>query len=354
MKKLGFGFMRLPLLENGDINYDELNQMVDLYLEHGFTYFDTSYVYHGGKSETAINKSLTSRYPRDKYILASKIPTWDVWKTEDVRMFCERQLEKTGAGYFDNYLMHMLTEKGYNRMVEIGAFDEFKKLKAEGKIKHICCSFHDTAEVLDRILDEQPEIESVQILLNYADIADPDLTVKEAYETIVKHNRNVIVMEPVKGGELAVVPKPIEDMFKEADPNASMASWAIRYCASLPSVMVTLSGMSTLEQVQDNVSYMENFKPLTDSEMDMMKKAGDFFFGKPPVNYHEAHIVNPAVKTFLSLLNNRLVFSVPHGWQDEMYNSYITRVGHPLDLMKNETDPIVIEGLKKTVEYYEK
>jgi predicted aldo/keto reductase-like oxidoreductase len=210
MKKLGFGFMRLPLLENGDIDYDTLKQMVDIYLEHGFTYFDTSYVYHGGRSEIAIKEALTSRYPRDRYFLASKMPAWDVWKTEDVRMFCERQLEKTGAGYFDNYLMHMLTEKDYERMVEIGAFEEFRKLKAEGKIKHICCSFHDTGDIMDRILDEQPDIESVQILVNYADMADEDLTVKQAYEAVVNHNRNVIIMEPVKGGELAEVPEAIE------------------------------------------------------------------------------------------------------------------------------------------------
>lgn len=353
MKKLGFGFMRLPLLENGDIDYDTLKQMVDIYLEHGFTYFDTSYVYHGGRSEIAIKEALTSRYPRDRYFLASKMPTWDVWKTEDVRMFCERQLEKTGAGYFDNYLMHMLTEKDYERMVEIDAFEEFRKLKAEGKIKHICCSFHDTGDIMDRILDEQPDIESVQILVNYADMADEDLTVKQAYEAVVKHNRNVIIMEPVKGGELAEVPEAIEKRFKEEDPNASPASWAIRYCASLPNVMVTLSGMSTMEQMQDNISYMENFVPLNERETKMMKEAGDYFFGKPPIDYQNAHIVNPAVKTFFALANNRLVFAIPHGWQDAMYKSYITRVGSPSDLMKEETDPVVIEGLKKVIELYE-
>jgi predicted aldo/keto reductase-like oxidoreductase len=354
MKKLGFGFMRLPLKENGAIDNQTLIQMVDYYLAHGFTYFDTSYVYHGGKSETAIRETLTSRYPRDAYILASKMPTWNVFKKEDVRRFCEEQLEKTGAGYFDNYLMHMLTEKDYSRMVEIGAFDEFRKLKEEGKIRHICCSFHDTADVLDRILDEQPDIESVQILLNYADMADEDLTVKAAYETVVKHGRNVIVMEPVKGGELAEVPEEIETMFRKYNPEASNASWAIRSMASLPGVMVVLSGMSTMAQVKDNVSYMENFEPLNEEEKEIVKKAGDVFFGNPPINYQHAKIVNPAVKTFLALMNNRLVFAIPHGWQDAMYNSYVTRAGKVEDLIKDETDPAVIEGLKQVIASYGK
>lgn len=354
MKKLGFGFMRLPLREDGSIDNETLKEMVDYYLDHGFTYFDTSYVYHGGRSETAIRETLTSRHPRESYVLASKMPTWDVYKTEDVRRYCEEQLEKTGAGYFDNYLMHMLCEKDYERMVEIGAFDEFRKLKEEGKIRHICCSFHDTADVLDRILDEQPCIESVQILLNYADIADPDLTVREAYETIIRHGRNVIVMEPVKGGELVGVPEEIRTMFRNADPDMSEASWAIRSMASLDNVMVVLSGMSNMEQMKDNVSYMENFVPLNEEEKEMMKKAGDVFFKNPPINYHNSVIVNPKVKTFLSLMNNRLVFSIPHGWQDAMYNSYVTRAGKVEDLIKDETDPAVIEGLKQVIESYGK
>lgn len=354
MKKLGFGFMRLPLMKDGAVDNETLKQMVDYYLEHGFTYFDTSYVYHGGKSETAIRETLTSRYPRDRFILASKMPTWNVYKREDVRRYCEEQLEKTGAGYFDNYLMHMLTEKDYDRMVEIGAFDEFRKLKEEGKIRHICCSFHDTADVLERILDEQECIESVQILLNYADIADEDLTVKAAYDTIVAHGRNVIVMEPVKGGELVDVPEEIETMFRKADPTKSNASWAIRCMASLPNVMVVLSGMSNMDQIIDNCSYMENFVPLNEEEKEMMKKAGAVFFGNPPINYRNCEIHNPAVKTYLSLMNNRLVFAIPHGWQDAMYNSYISRAGRPADLLKEETDPVVIDGLKQAIASYEK
>ncbi len=353
MKKLGFGFMRLPLLTGGEIDLETLKQMVDLYMAHGFTYFDTSYVYHGGRSEGALRKALTERYPRESYVLATKMPTWDVFKTEDVRRFCEEQLERTGVSYFDNYLMHMLTEKDYERMVRIGAFDEFGKLKAEGKIRRICCSFHDTADILDRILDEQPDIEWVQILLNYADMQAEDLTVREAYETIVRHGRKVIVMEPVKGGELVGVPEEIRELFRKADPAMSEASWAIRSMASLPGVEVVLSGMSTLEQVRDNISYMEDFKPLTAEEQEMMVRAGKVFFGEPPINYRNAEIVNPAVKTFLALMNNRLVFTVPHGWQDAMYESYVTRAGKPADLLKAEMDPVVIDGLKQAIASYE-
>jgi predicted aldo/keto reductase-like oxidoreductase len=283
--------------------------MVEYYLDHGFTYFDTSYVYHGGRSETAIRETLTSRYPRDRYFLASKMPTWNVFKTEDVRRFCEEQLEKTGAGYFDNYLMHMLTEKDYDRMVEIGAFDEFRKLKEEGKIRHICCSFHDTADVLERILDEQECIESVQILLNYADIADEDLTVKAAYDTIVAHGRNVIVMEPVKGGELVDVPEEIETMFRKADPTKSNASWAIRCMASLPNVMVVLSGMSNMDQIIDNCSYMENFVPLNEEEKKLCFKAADIINAKITVpctgcSYcTEGCPMNIAIPQYFSLYN---------------------------------------------------
>ncbi len=352
MKKLGFGFMRLPLAQNGEIDIEMVKQMVDYYMAHGFTYFDTSYVYHQGKSEPALRQALTERYPRESYVLASKMPTWDVFRTEDVRRFCEEQLERTGAGYFDNYLMHMLTEKDYERMVRIGAFDEFRKLKEEGKIRRICCSFHDTADILDRILDEQPDIEWVQILLNYADMQAEDLTVREAYETIVRHGRKVIVMEPVKGGRLADVPQEIREMFRAADPAMSDASWAIRAMASLPGVEVVLSGMSTMEQVMDNVSYMEDFKPLTEKEQAMTEEAGRVFFGHPPIDYHEAVIVNPAVRTFLALMNNRLVFKELHGWQDAMYASYVTRAGRPEDLIKKETDPVVIDGLKQVIQSY--
>lgn len=352
MKKLGFGCMRLPLSGSGEIDLDAFKRMVDEYLAHGFTYFDTSYVYHRGKSEWAVKEALTSRHPRESYFLATKMPTWDVHRTEDVKRFCEEQLERTGAGFFDNYLMHMLTEKDYERMVRIGAFEEFRKLKAEGKIRHICCSFHDTADVLERILDEQKDIESVQIIVNYADMADPDLTIHAAYDTIVAHGRNVIVMEPVKGGELAQVPAELDAMFRARDSRMSTASWAIRYAASMPGVKVVLSGMSTPEQIRDNISYMEDFSPLTEEEMEMMDRAGHFYFDHPPIDYHQAQIVNPAVKTYLALMNNRLVFPIPHGWQDAMYASYGTRVGTPEELMKNETDPVVIDGLKLAVRSY--
>ena len=356
MKKLGFGCMRLPVLASGEVDIDLFCRMVDEYLAHGFTYFDTSYVYHAGKSEEAVRRGLTSRHAREEFFLATKMPTWSVFKREDVRRFCEEQLERTGVAYFDNYLMHMLTEKDYERMVRIGAFDEFRKLKEEGKIRHICCSFHDTADVLERILDEQEDIESVQIIVNYADMADPDLTIRGAYDTIVAHGRNVIVMEPVKGGELAQVPplpQAVADMLRAQDRSMSTASWAIRYAASMPGVMVVLSGMSTLEQVEDNVSYMENFKPLTEQEIEMMDRAGRMIFDKLPIDYRHAEIVNPAVKTFLSLMNNRLIFPIPHGWQDAMYESYVTRAGKPADLLKAEKDPVVIDGLRRAIDSFE-
>ena len=267
--KLGFGLMRLPQksAEQADIDIEQLKQMVNRFLERGFTYFDTSYVYHNGASETAIREALVERHPRESFLLASKSPTFAMPAEDKVDGIFEEQLAKCGVEYFDFYLLHNLNRYLYNTEAkEARLFDHMKKWKEQGKIRHIAFSYHDDAEHLDKILTEHPEVEAVQIVLNYYDWEEPFIQSKKCYEVIRKHGKQVIVMEPVKGGTLAAVPASAEHILQNLDADASPASFAVRLAASLDGVMVVLSGMSNLGQVEDNTAYMQDFKPLTDAE----------------------------------------------------------------------------------------
>lgn len=269
MKKLGFGLMRLPQksAEPTDIDFEQLNQMVDRFLERGFTYFDTSYVYHNGASEAAIRSALVERHPRGSFLLASKFPTFAMIPEDKVDGIFEEQLEKCGVEYFDFYLLHNLNRYLYDTEVkEARLFDHMKKWKEQGKIRHIAFSYHDDAGHLDKILTEHPEVEAVQIALNYYDWEEPFIQSKKCYDVIRRHGKQVIAMEPVKGGTLAAVPAGAEHILQNLDTDASPASFAVRFAASPDGVMVVLSGMSNLEQVEDNTAYMQDFKPLTDTE----------------------------------------------------------------------------------------
>ena len=270
LKKLGFGLMRLPQksAEATDIDIERLKTMVDRFLERGFTYFDTSYVYHNGASETAIREALVKRHPRDSFLLASKFPTFAMLPEDQVEGVFTEQLQKCGVDYFDYYLLHNLNRVLYaGEVQDAHLFDHMKRWKAKGKIRHIAFSYHDDAAHLDQILTEHPEVEAVQIALNYYDWEEPFIQAKACYEVIRKHGKQVIVMEPVKGGTLAKVPAGAEHILRELDPGASPASWAVRFAASLDGVLAVLSGMSDLEQVEDNTGYMQNFKPLTSEEL---------------------------------------------------------------------------------------
>lgn len=272
-KKLGFGLMRLPLNSEDptDINQDELNEMIDLFLDKGFTYFDTSYVYHNGESERAIRRALVERHDRNTYTLASKFPTFNMPKAEDVENIFQEQLDKCGVDYFDYYLLHNLNRLLYEIEVEkIHLFDYMKKWKEEGKIKHIGFSYHDDAKTLDKILNDHPEVEFVQIIINYYDWDEPYIQAKACYDVIRKHGCDVVVMEPVKGGMLAQVPENAFNMMKEIDSEASASSYAIRFAASHEGILTVLSGMSTLDQVKDNTSYMADFKPLNKEELEVL------------------------------------------------------------------------------------
>ncbi len=259
-KNLGFGCMRLPM--NGDaVDYDEFNKMIDAFLENGFNYFDTAHGYLDGKSETAIRDCLVARYPRDRFVLTEKLTDTYFAAEADVRPFFESQLKLCGVDYFDFYLMHAQSKDIFAHFKKCRAYEQALELKKEGKIKHFGISFHDTADVLDTILCEYPQIEVVQIQLNYVDYNDPAIQSRLCLEVCNKHRKPVIVMEPVKGGHLANLPAEAQK-YIDALHGGSAASYAMRFAAGCEGVFMTLSGMSNLAQMTDNLSYMKNFVPL--------------------------------------------------------------------------------------------
>lgn len=269
IKKLGFGLMRLPKDENKVINVEEVKKMVDEFIEAGFNYFDTAWIYDG--SEVAIKEALVDRYPRDKFFLASKNAAMICETKEEAYKQLDESLERSGAGYFDYYLLHCIKDNNIKKYEDFGMFDFVKKKKEEGLIKHYGFSFHGTPECLDKVLTDHEDVEFVQLQLNYADWNRPSVKSRECYETVVKHGKKVIVMEPVRGGRLASPMPKIKEIF-DKENNGSYASWAIKFAADLDSVMVVLSGMSTLDQVKDNVSYMKEFKGLNDHEKEVINE----------------------------------------------------------------------------------
>lgn len=271
IKKLGFGLMRLP--KQGDhIDVEQVKAMVDKFMAGGFTYFDTAWAYPG--SEDAIRQALVERYPRESFQLATKNAAWIKCKTrEDAVQQFETSLKQTGAGYFDNYLLHNLGEMRTHFFDDFSMWDFVKDKKAEGKIKHYGFSFHSTPEELDAILTAHPDAEFVQLQINYADWENPAIQSRGVYEVARKHGKPVIIMEPLKGGLLANPPAAVANVLKESNPAVSVASWGIRFAANLEGVLVVLSGMSDLQQMEDNISYMKDFTGLTAAQSAVIEKA---------------------------------------------------------------------------------
>lgn len=266
VKKFGFGLMRLPTLEGGEIDQKQVEEMVDLFLENGFNYFDTAWGYHNGMSEVMAGKALVQRHPRESFYLATKLPAWNAPNEAEAKKMFDTSLERTGAGYFDFYLLHNLGNARAAVFDQYGIWDYLQEKKEQGLIKHLGFSFHDTADKLDRVLTEHPYVDFVQLQINYADWDNATVQSRLNYETARKHGKPVVIMEPVKGGNLAQLGGRPGEIMKEANPNASQASWALRYAASLPGVLTVLSGMSTLDQMKDNISFMKDMKPLTKEE----------------------------------------------------------------------------------------
>ena len=282
-KKLGFGLMRMPLTDPSDesaVDIEQVKKMADDFLAAGFTYFDTAWLYHGFKSEDSVKAILTDRYPRDSFTLATKLHAGFIKEPADRDRIFNEQLRKTGVSYFDYYLLHGVDVRMLRRYERFDCFTWLLEKKQQGLVRHIGFSFHDTPDLLDDILTKHPEIEFVQLQLNYLDWESPWIHSGGCYETAVKHGKPVIVMEPVKGGTLARIPEAGEKVFKDADPGMSVPSWAIRFAASLPDVMVVLSGMSNTAQMADNISYMREFTPLTEEEKALCFKVRDIINSK--------------------------------------------------------------------------
>ena len=277
-KNFGFGCMRLPM-KDGEVDTAEMNRMVDAFMDAGFNYFDTAHVYLQGKSETALRTCLTSRYPRESYVLTDKL-TANLFKCEaDIRPVFESQLAACGVEYFDFYLMHAQGTENYSHFQKCRAYETAFALKAEGKVHHVGISFHDRLEVLEQILADHPDIEVVQIQFNYQDYNDSAIQSRRCYEVCVAHNKPVIVMEPVKGGNLMRLPEDARAVL-DALHGGSPASYAIRFAAGFPGMMMVLSGMSDLAQMQDNISFMHDFRPLDEKELAAVERVQEILKSK--------------------------------------------------------------------------
>ena len=333
-KNFGFGCMRLPLLEDKSVDYKEFSKMVDKFIEEGFNYFDTAHGYLGGKSEIAIRECISKRYPREKFILTNKLSVNFFNSEADIRPFFESQLEACGVEYFDFYLMHAQNTTYYKKYTACRAYEIASELKKEGKIKHLGISFHDKANVLDMILTEHPEIEAVQIQFNYSDYEDEGVESRKCYEVCRKHGKDVIVMEPVRGGSLVNLPPEAQKVFDKLG-GGSNASYAIRFAASFEGIKMVLSGMSNMDQLTENVSFMKDFKPLSEEEFEAIKEV-QYIFKKQSLiactacKYCVSECpLNIPIPEIFACMNQK---KLHEGWNSNWYFEILTReTGKPSD-----------------------
>ena len=345
VKKLGFGLMRLPLTDpndDGSIDIELLKQMVDSFLEQGFTYFDTAWMYCGGRSEEAAGEALVKRHPRDSFTLTTKLPAYLLRTEEDREKVFREQLRRTGAGYFDYYWLHDVNSHSIRTFDRLNCWDFVKEKKEQGLVRHIGFSFHDGPELLDKVLNEHPEFEYVQLQLNYLDWDSLGVQSHACYDVATQHGKPVIVMEPVKGGTLAKVPEKLEAMFKAREPEMSVPSWAIRFAASQENVMMVLSGMSNMEQLLDNTGYMKEFRPLDAEELAMMHEAADILNEKiaiPCTGCSYCTVNCPrhiAIPKYFSLYNADMQESEEKGWtpQGSYYDNLTLQFGKASSCIK--------------------
>ena len=372
-KKLGFGLMRMPLTDpanDGSVDVEQVCKMVDLFLENGFTYFDTAWMYNGFQSETVAGKALVSRYPRDRFTLATKLHAGFFRSREDMENVFETQLKNTGAGYFDYYLLHGIEARMLRKYEKYDCFSWLLEKKAAGRVRHAGFSYHDSAELLDEILTKHPEMEFVQLQINYLDWESEWIQSAKCYEVATRHGKPVIVMEPVKGGTLASgVPDEMAAIFKEKEPDMSVPSWAIRFAASLPNVMVVLSGMSNIAQMEDNISYMKDFKPLTEEEKALCFKAAEMINAKIAIpctgcSYcTEGCPMKIAIPRYFSLYNEDMRENLAEkGWTVNFtnYEKLTKDFGKPGDCIEcGQCEGVcpqhlpIIEKLKEVAAHYE-
>ena len=328
-KMLGFGCMRLPM-DGNKIDIEQFKKMVDVFMANGFNYFDTAHIYHDGESEKAIREAVSSRYPRESFILTDKLTTNCFNKQEDIRPLFKQQLKDSGVDYFDFYLMHSQDAAIYEKFRRCNAYETAIEMQKEGKFRHFGISFHDKAEVLEQILKDYPQIEAVQIQFNYLDYGDPAVDSKRVYEVCEKYGKAVIVMEPVKGGNLVNLPEKAQGILDSLNSGMSNASYAIRFAASFPNMFMVLSGMSDIAQINDNMSYMKDFKPLDEKEMQAVNDVRKAFSEINLIPCTACHYctsgcpMNISIPELFSCYNHKVNF---HDWNQGYYYSQITRDG---------------------------